>query len=585
MANVRPRTFFDIEVGGLPMGRVVFELYSDICPETCENFRALCVGDKGIGKTTGKPLHYKGIVFHRVVKDFMIQGGDFSVGNGTGGESIYGGTFPDENFFATHDKPYLLSMANRGKDTNGSQFFITTQPAPHLDNVHVVFGEVVSGQEVVKHVEGLPVDRMSRPLQDAKVVNCGELVLKAKGKVKKRALKSRARGGSSSSAASSSSESDSHVGESRKKKKKSKKSKKRSRSEEGEIPDSAEEEANKVHPLVSVTKIDPDEIPEIPANKFLYRAGSTNNANQKEFRQRYGRDRNRSHTKSGRIVKGRGIFRFRTPSRSRSRSMTPPHWKQAQNRTIKLHEFQKLEKMRIKKDEEGDADQDLGLISRHSQREAERKKRFSVASDTKIGSELTNNEENSEKAVFYDENAQSMNIDNSSQVSRSHENVNLTVEKNGDDRRPDNKRIDDRGEGYRRNRSKIDNRGYHARDTGDRNRKRGRSRSRDRRRSRDREHSRRSSRERRGRRHNSLRRRSSQRSGNRADRHMDTSRREKRNETKKSNDSENKDSQQLNVERKMENVQKEDRDQTSDVQPKFKRRSRSSSNSSRASKE
>lgn len=97
MTKIKPRTFFDIEVGGLPMGRIVFELYSDVCPETCENFRALCAGDKGMGKTTGKPLHYKGIVFHRVVKDFMIQGGDFSVGNGTGGESIYGGTFPGKH--------------------------------------------------------------------------------------------------------------------------------------------------------------------------------------------------------------------------------------------------------------------------------------------------------------------------------------------------------------------------------------------------------------------------------------------------------------------------------------------------------
>lgn len=93
MTKTRARTFFDIEVGGLPMGRVVFELYTEISPKTCENFRALCAGDSGVGKTTGKPLHYKGIVFHRVVKDFMIQGGDFSVGNGTGGESIYGGTF------------------------------------------------------------------------------------------------------------------------------------------------------------------------------------------------------------------------------------------------------------------------------------------------------------------------------------------------------------------------------------------------------------------------------------------------------------------------------------------------------------
>lgn len=124
MKTVRPRCFFDIEVGELNVGRVIFELYADLCPITVENFRALCTGEKGLGKTTGKPLHYKGIIFHRVVKDFMIQGGDFSVGNGTGGESIYGGTFDDENLDMKHDKPFLLSMANRGKNTNGSQFFM-----------------------------------------------------------------------------------------------------------------------------------------------------------------------------------------------------------------------------------------------------------------------------------------------------------------------------------------------------------------------------------------------------------------------------------------------------------------------------
>ncbi|XP_013137668.1 PREDICTED: peptidyl-prolyl cis-trans isomerase D-like isoform X2 [Papilio polytes] len=129
----RERVFMDISIGGLPSGRIVFELFTDVAPKTAENFRALCAGDMGVGKVTGKPLTYKGMVFHRVVKDFMIQGGDFTNANGTGGESIYGGTFEDETFELKHDRPYLLSMANRGKDTNGSQFFITTQPAPHLD--------------------------------------------------------------------------------------------------------------------------------------------------------------------------------------------------------------------------------------------------------------------------------------------------------------------------------------------------------------------------------------------------------------------------------------------------------------------
>lgn len=105
-------------------GRIIFELFNHECPKTCENFKSLCTGELGNGKTTGKPLHYKGVPFHRVIQNFMIQSGDFSSHNGKGGESIYGGTFADENFTYKHDKPYLLSMANRGQNTNGSQFFM-----------------------------------------------------------------------------------------------------------------------------------------------------------------------------------------------------------------------------------------------------------------------------------------------------------------------------------------------------------------------------------------------------------------------------------------------------------------------------
>jgi len=111
--KARSYTFFDITIGGKPAGRVTFELYNDIVPKTADNFRALCTGEKGLGKT-GKPLHYKGSTFHRVIKQFMIQGGDFTAGNGTGGESIYGEKFADENFEKKHDRPFLLSMANAG---------------------------------------------------------------------------------------------------------------------------------------------------------------------------------------------------------------------------------------------------------------------------------------------------------------------------------------------------------------------------------------------------------------------------------------------------------------------------------------
>jgi len=170
----RPRVFFDITIGGTKAGRVAFELYDDVVPKTAENFRALCTGEKGVGKA-GKPLHYKGSLFHRVIKSFMIQGGDFTNGNGTGGESIYGEKFDDENFEKIHDKPFLLSMANAGPGTNGSQFFVTTVPTPHLDNKHVVFGEVINGKSVVRMIENLATSKDDRPMSDAVIADCGEL--------------------------------------------------------------------------------------------------------------------------------------------------------------------------------------------------------------------------------------------------------------------------------------------------------------------------------------------------------------------------------------------------------------------------
>lgn len=161
------------------------ELFADEVPKTAENFRALCTGELGLGKVSNTPLHYRGSIFHRIIKGFMCQGGDFTRRNGAGGESIYGATFPDESFQRKHDTHGLLSMANRGPNTQSSQFFMTTRPTPHLDGKHVVFGKIVVGYNILEMMENEPVDDNSRPLHNVMIANCGELVLKLPPGVKR----------------------------------------------------------------------------------------------------------------------------------------------------------------------------------------------------------------------------------------------------------------------------------------------------------------------------------------------------------------------------------------------------------------
>lgn len=319
MAAVRrPRVFMDITIDGVSAGRIIFQLYVDIVPKTSENFRALCTGERG-KSPSGHSLHYKNSIFHRVIPEFMIQGGDFTKRNGTGGESIYGAPFPDEDLSLAVDAPGLLVMANRGAHTNSSQFFVTLAPAEHLTGKHVVFGKVVRGMEVVKAIEAVPTDAKDIPLKRVEVVNCGELEFRgppggAQPQAQSTPVK-RERSASISSSESSQS-SDEERRERKRRKKEEKREAKRRRKEEKRRDKEARKakEVEKSDHVVNETEEEYDARLLREEEERLAAARA-----EKERREREEAKMGRIDERTGIRYKGRGQMRYADPEKYRMR--------------------------------------------------------------------------------------------------------------------------------------------------------------------------------------------------------------------------------------------------------------------------
>ncbi|TYJ51642.1 hypothetical protein B9479_007776 [Cryptococcus floricola] len=304
-----PRVFFDLAVNDNKLGRVVFELFADVVPKTAENFRALCTGEKGISPISSLPLHYKSSIIHRVIPSFMIQGGDFTKRTGSGGESIYGGgSFEDERLEGDGcevDRKGLLVMANRGPDTNKSQFFITLAPSPHLTGKHVVFGRVVFGMEHIDAIGDLPTDDRDRPLSPVTIIHCGELELRRPAAKPRSPSPTRSLTPEPKRDRSDSEDADSDDSrEYRRKRKERKREKKERREKEGKSNHKSSRRDREE------TEAELDERLEREEKEMLEKQRVEKLA---ETKRRLEEERQRIKDDGGIVYKGRGAMRFRDP--------------------------------------------------------------------------------------------------------------------------------------------------------------------------------------------------------------------------------------------------------------------------------